>query len=186
MLDEQGLEEFVFSRYAEAGDRLFRMERLSHYDDAGQNADRESWLAGRFDPAPLEEWAQALADDRRRGLVSRRARVLSEELTDDEAMSCHVALPIISRDQEIRVLHRGEHPIPALLDHDYWVIEPARGPVAVVRMVYSSGGAFLGAAPVAPEQHDLYLRERELAWQIGEPFDQWWAHHRELRRPMAA
>lgn len=186
MLDEQALEDFVFSRYANSGDRLFRMERLPLYDVPGQNADRENWLAGRVDTTALEQWAQALATDRRNGLISRRVRVLSPVLTDDEAMSCHVALPIIGRDQEIRILHRGEHPVPDLLDHDYWVIETAGGAVDVVRMIYSDGGAFLGAEVVPARKHASYLRERDLAWSIGEPFTPWWNRHRELHRRTAA
>lgn len=186
MLDEQALEDFIFTRYSQSGDRLFRMERLPHYDVPSQNADRESWLAGRFNTNPLEEWAAVLADDRRRGLVSRRTRVLTPGLTDDEAMSCHVALPIIGRDQEVRILHRGEHLVPDLLDHDYWVIEPSDGPTEVVRMVYSDGGAFEGAEVVPGADHALYLREKALAWSIGEPFATWWARHRELHRKSAA
>jgi hypothetical protein len=186
MLDEQVLEDFIFTRYSKRGDQLFRMERLPHYDVPSQNADRASWLAGHFDTRPLEEWAEVLADDRRRGLISRRARILSEGLTDDEAMSCNVALPIIGRDQEVRILHRGEHPVPNLLDHDYWVIEPASGPVEVVRMIYSESGAFLGAEVVPSSAHGTYLREKDLAWSLGEPFTSWWNHHRELHRKSAA
>ena len=186
MLDEQALEDFVFSRYSSRGDMLFRMERLPHYDVPGQNEDRARWLAGQFDPTGLEQWAECLANDRRRGLISRRVRVLSPVLTDDEAMSCDVALPIIGRDQEIRVLRRGEHFVPELLDHDYWVIETASGMVDVVTMLYSVGGAFVGAEVVPPSAHAPYLRERDLAWSIAEPFAAWWDRHRELHRKMAA
>lgn len=186
MLDEQALEDFVFSRYAHPGDRLFRMERLPLYDVPGQNADREAWLAGHVDTTALEQWAQALANDRRRGLISRRVRVLSSVLTDDETMSCQVALPIIGRDQEVRILRRGEHLVPELLDHDYWVIETAGGTVDVVRMVYSDGGAFLGAEVVPTHKHGSYVRERDLAWSIGEPFATWWNRHRELHGKTAA
>jgi hypothetical protein len=185
MLDEAALEDFVFSRYAKPGDELFRMERLSLYDTDSQNADRESWRAGEFDPTALEQWAAVLADDRRRGLVSRRARILSMILTIDEEMSVNAALPIIGRDQEIRVLRRGEHAVPEVLDHDYFVIQPADGPVEVVRMVYSEG-RFLGAVVVPPAEHAPYLYERDLAWELGEPFADWWDRHNELHSQRAA
>jgi hypothetical protein len=145
-----------------------------------------STVCGEFDPTALEQWAAVLADDRRRGLVSRRVRVFSNRLTIDEAMSADVALPIIGRDQEIKVLRRREHPVPELLDHDYFVIEPADGPVEVVRMVYSDGGRFLGAEIVPPTEHAPYLRERDLAWQLGEPFAGWWDRHSELHHKRAA
>lgn len=186
MLDEQGLGEAIDAGYARRGDQLFRMERLPWYDTPGQNADREAWLAGHPDPSAIQAWAQVLADDARRGLISRRMRVVSAELTADEAMSCNLALPLTSRHEQVRVLHRGEHPVPELLDHDYWIIEPAGGARQVLAMRYNPGGMFLGAEVVPAARHEPYLAERRLAWAIGEPFPSWWARHRELHRGAAA
>lgn len=185
MLDEQRLNDVIDAHYSRPGDQLFRMERLPWYDVASQNADRDAWLRGRVDTSAIEAWAGVLADDARRGLVSRRVRVLSAELTADEAMSCNVALPITSRHEYVRILRHGEHEAPQLLDHDYWVIEPAGGPVQILRMIYTDGGAFRGAVVVEPSEHEAYLRERALAWVAGEPFAAWWTRHGELHR-MAA
>lgn len=186
MLNEQQLGDWIDAHYQRPGDRLFRMERLPWYDVPSQNTDRQAWLAGHPDTAAVETWAQVLADDTRRGLISQRVRVLSARLTDDEAMSCHIALPITSRHEEVRVLHRGEHPVPDQLDHDYWIIQPASGPVSVLAMQYSPGGAFVGARIVPPAEHGPYLAEQRLTWAIAEPFGSWWARHGELHRQTAA
>lgn len=183
MLTEQQLGEHIDAHYQQRGDRLFRMERLPWYDVPSQNADRAAWQAGRPNTTAVEGWARVLADDARRGLVSQRVRVLSADLTDDEAMSCDVALPITSRHEQVRVLHRGEHPVPDLLDHDYWIIQPRGGSTYVLAMVYGPGGEFLGARVVPPAEHAPYLEEQRRAWALAEPFGVWsarnsWLYHR--------
>lgn len=187
LLTEAQLEERIDARYQRRGDVLCHMERRPHYDVPSQNRDRDNWLAGRPDTTELKKWAQVLADDQRRGLVSRRARVLSAELTDDEAMSCDIALPVISPYEEVRVLHRGEHPVPDLVPDDYWVMRPATGGIYVIRNVYDDGGAFLGAEEVPASEHARYLRDWDLSWVIGEDYPTWWGRRTDLhRRPAAA
>lgn len=191
MLDGKALGAYITKRYRDRGDRLFRMERLAWYDVPSQNRDRAAYLEAlrrgtRPDTTALEALAVELADEARRGLVSERVRVLSPELTDDEAMSCDVALPIISRDQEIRILHRGEHPVPDVVDHDYWIVTTAAGEVHVLPLHYDAAGRFLGAEIITdPAAQQPYLRERRLAWAIAEPFDTWWSRHGELHRQAA-
>ncbi|QYN41079.1 hypothetical protein K1T35_47920 (plasmid) [Pseudonocardia sp. DSM 110487] len=186
LLDEQGLGDYIDAHYRDAGDHLFRMERLPLYDVPDQNADREAFLAGRApDWARKQQWLDTLAEEARRGLVSRRVRIFSEQLTDDELMACHYGYPFTGRYEDVRVLHAGEHPPVQLLDHDYWVMQPAGGPVSVLRMHYDAG-RFVGASVVPPADHRLYLREQQLAWTIAEPFVQWWGRHPELHRTLAA
>jgi hypothetical protein len=184
-MNEVQLDEFIDAHYQHRGDRLLRMERLPWYAVESQNHDRAAWLAGRPDTTAIEGWARVLADDASRGLISERVRVLSDVLTDDEAMSCAVALPITSRHEAVRVLRHGEHLVPDLVDHDYWVIRPVGGGVHVLAMHYSPEGAFERAVVVPVEAHGPYLREQQLAWAIGEPFAEWWASHPELHRSAA-
>jgi hypothetical protein len=94
LLTEAELGDFIDAHYHEPGDQLFRMERLPWYDVPSQNADREAWLAGRFDPAQVMAWATRLAAERARGMISQRLRVIGASVTDDEAMSLHAALII--------------------------------------------------------------------------------------------
>jgi len=186
LLTEAELGDFIDAHYHEPGDQLFRMERLPWYHVPSQNADREAWLAGRFDPAQVMAWATRLAAERARGMISQRLRVIGASVTDDEAMSLHAALPIISRHEEVRILRHGEHPVPAVVDHDYFVVRPAAGGVFVIAMRYTDGGAFLGAEVIPDDRHEPYLREQALGWAIGEPYADWWAAHPQLHRPTAA
>jgi hypothetical protein len=188
VLDEQELGAFIGAHHNLRGDALFRMERLPLYDVPSQTKAREAWVrTGTFDTTGLERFAGELAEDEANGLTFERVRVLSADLTDDEAMSCNIALPILARHSSVRVLHRGEHPVPELRGHDYWITyTAATDETNVVAMHYSDGGAFVGAEVVPAELHGPYLRERALAWSIGEPFTQWWARHGELHRRLAA
>jgi hypothetical protein len=135
-----------------------------------------------LNPGQVTAWSERLADERARGMVSRRLRILSADLTDDEQMSVFGALPVIGREEEVRILRRGEHAFPTgLIEHDYWIARPADGPVLVVRMRYTDGGAFEGAVVVAPQDHGPYLRDQELLWEAGMSFTEWTAAHGDLR-----
>ena len=186
MLDEQGLGSAIGWHYRTSGDQLFRMERLPHYDVPTQNAFRQAFVTGSVpDWAPKRAWLDRLSEHARQGLVSRRVRVFSADLTDDELMSCHFGYPYNSRHEDIRVLHHGEHPVPDLLDHDYWIVEPAGDDRQVLRMHYSDAGTFVGADPLPASEHDAYVHERDRAWGTAEPFAAWWNRHPELHRVAA-
>lgn len=182
LLTAAELGDVIDERHRGPGDVLFHREGLPRYDVPSQNADREAWVAGRFDPGQVTAWSERLADERARGMVSRRLRILSADLTDDEQMSVFGALPVIGREEEVRILRRGEHAFPTgLIEHDYWIARPADGPVLVVRMRYTDGGAFEGAVVVAPQDHGPYLRDQELLWEAGMSFTEWTAAHGDLR-----
>lgn len=187
MLGERDLGAFIDAHYRSAGDRLFRMERLPHYDVPSQNADREAFLRGVApDWKRKQAWLDELAVNMQRDMVSRRVRVLSALLTDDELMSCHLGYPYTGRYEDVRVLHAGEHAVAQLLDHDYWIIEPADAGAQVVRMHYSDSGMFVGAEVVPAADHTIYLAERAAAWADAEPFDSWWSRRTELHRTVAS
>lgn len=186
MLDEKGLGAVIDWRHRSHDDLLFRMERLPLYDVPGQNADRAAFLGGYApDWARKQAWYDVLAECAERGLISCRVRVFSADLTDDQLMSCHFSYPYSGRWQETRILRHGEHPVPDLLDHDYWIVEPADGDRQVLRMHYSDGGEFVGAEELPAAAHALYRDERDRAWATAQPFAAWWADHPELHREAA-
>jgi hypothetical protein len=181
MLDGKGLGAYISQHYRRAGDRKDRIERLRWYNVPSQNADREAFLTGTApDWDRKQSFLDDLAEEKARGLISNRVRIFpAAELNDDELMSCHLGYPYVGRDQDIRVLHGGEHPIPDILDHDYWI--------HVLRMHYADDGAFLGATAITdPRAQTPYLREWDVAWMDSEDFDNWWARHGELHRDQAA
>lgn len=184
MLDAQGLGDFIDAQYCADGDRLFRMEQLPVYNVPHQSADLDAWLSGA-EPnwAAKREWWDVLAADHARGQRQSRVRVFSEHLTDDELMSCHWGYPYTGRWENIRVLHRGEHRLPAgLLGQDYWLI----GDDQVLLMHYSGPGAFIGAEVLPPGEAARFVHERDAAWDAAEPFTEWWSRHSELHRRLAA
>jgi hypothetical protein len=186
LLTEDELGDVIDQHYRGRGDVLFHREGLPWYDVESQNADREAWQAGRFDPTQVRAWADKLAAERKRGMVSQRLRILSTGLTDDERMSLQAALPLIAKHEDVRILHRGEHPISDLINHDYWLIRPADAPVVVIAMRYDATGGFLGAEIVPPARHAPYLRDQKLGWAIGVPYAQWWAANPDLHGHLAA
>lgn len=185
LLTEAELGDVIDGHHRGTGDVLFHREGLPHYDVPSQNADREAWLVGRFDPAQVIAWTERLADEGERGMESQRLRILSEHLTDDELMSLSAALPVIAREEDVRILRRGEHQVADLIDHDYWIARPADGPVLVVRSHYSDGGAFIGAEVIPPQRHEPYLLDQQRGWALGVPYAAWMAEHGDLRKRAA-
>lgn len=190
MLDEQGLGDFIDAHYQHKGDRLFRMERLPIYLVASDGGDWERWQAGASEPtwSRKQPWLDVLERDQRAGMVSQRVRLFpTEQLTDYELFACHMGYAHNSRFEDIRVLHAGEHSIPAgSIEHDYWLIEPAAGAGQVVAMVYDVEGRFLGAEVLVAAEFARYQRDSDVALAAAEPFRSWWDRHNELHRRMAA
>jgi hypothetical protein len=181
LLDERELGEFIDAHYKAAGDRLFRMERLPRYDVPHQTAELQRWLAGETEPnwETKQPWLDTLADERRRGLVSQRVRVFGAQLSSDELRSCHWGYALNGRYEDIRVLHAGEHAIPPdLMTIDYWIVAETYA----VPMHYDPHGRFLGAEVAPADRLADFVRDRDRAWAAAEPFDTWWARHRELHR----
>jgi hypothetical protein len=184
ILDENGLGDFIDAHYNAPGDRLFRMEQLPYYDVPHQAAELAAWRSGgEPDWSVKQPWLNTLAEERRRGLISERVRVLSARLTDDELRACNWGYPYTGRYEDIRVLRHGEHPIPgALLAQDYWIIADTH----VALMHYDSSGRFGCAEILAPAELARYRDDRDAAWTAGEPFGSWWRRHGELHRRQAA
>lgn len=174
------------AHYKGPGDVLFHQEGQPWYNVPDQNAERESWKAGHYDPATLQEWVDRELAERERGMLSRRLRILSAELTDDELMAVQAGMHVLAKAEDIRVLWRAEDTVPGVIEDDFWVIHPADGgPTVVIVNVYDETYAILGWRVVPPHQHEPYLREEKLLWDAGVPYFEWWAAHPELhdRRP---
>lgn len=177
------LEDVIDEHYKGPGDRLFHHECLPWYDVPAQNTSREKWLAGEFDSETHHStWVDRIAEERRRDMITKRLRILSEELTDDERASMFGGMTHIAREEIVRVLRRGEHAIPGPIDHDYWICHPVDGPPVVIRSEYTDGGAFVGSEVIPPPRQDLYLRDAEAKWTVGMPYEDWITAHADLAR----
>lgn len=165
--------------------QLFRMETLPEYTVDSDGDDYQLWLTGA--PVPVSDrkrrWMDVLRRERAAGKVSTRVRILSEQLTDYERYSCQAGYALNAEaGEDIRILHRGEHPIPVLDDRDFWIVDD----VEAVGMVYDEHGRFCGAEVLSPDELGSLILARDIAWEAAEPFPAWWARHPELhRKPVA-
>ena len=175
------LEDVIDEHYKGPGDRLFHHECLPWYDVPAQTRSRAKWLAGEFDPETYHSnWVDRIAEERRRNMITKRLRIVSEELTDDERAAMFGGMAFIAREEVVRVLHRGEHAIPGVIDHDYWICHPVGGTPVVIRSLYTDGGAFVGSEVIPPPRDDLYLRDAAAKWNAGVPYEDWIAAHADL------
>jgi hypothetical protein len=166
--------------------RLFRMETLPAYAVSADGDDYHRWVAGEREPTweRKQPWLDALRADRAAGKVRYRVRLLSDHLTDYERYACEWGYALnVEAGEDIRVLRRGEHDIPAVvIEHDFWVVDD----VQAVAMHYDESARFERAEVVAPVELGAYRRARDVAWAAAEPFGQWWSRHPELHRNVAA
>lgn len=85
--------------------------------------------------------------------------------------------------QDIRILNLNlnlkEHSAAAWLQRtgDFWVVEHQH--VALVR--YDDEGRHKGEVAVDDAAAAGYVAAAELAWQLGVPFNEWWAAHSQYR-----
>lgn len=181
-LDEAGLGRCIDAHFHRPGDRLFRMEVLPRYAVATDGDDYRRWRAGATEPtwARKGPWLATLRRERDNGQVSTRVRVLSAQVTDYERFACAFGYAHnVEAGEDIRVLHRGEHPLPeALIDQDYWLINDD----VLITMVYDQDGAFVRAELDPGTDPQPYRRSRDAAWAAAEPFPTWWRRHPDLHR----
>lgn len=178
-MDAEALGRCIDAHYHRPGDRLFRLELLPTYAVDSDGDDYRRWLDGAVEPtwARKQPWLDRLRRERADGLRASRVRVLSPSLTDYERYACSFGYAYnAAAGEDIRVLHRGRHPMPTgLVEHDFWLLNDD----LVVVMHYDGGGRFAGARVAGADELGAHLRTRELAWAAAEPFDAWWARHRE-------
>lgn len=194
-MDYAGLGAWIGAHYGQPGDRLFRLEALPEYavDDDGDDFRR--WLAGAPEPtwARKQPWLDTLRREHDAGLHATRVRIFTPALTDYERYACEFGYALNApAGEDIRVLRRGEHPIPDdAAQVDFWLASPIpdegqsqRHHVAL--MHYDELGRFLGAEEITGDAQDSYLRTHDALWPAAEPFGSWWAQHPELNRRRAA
>ena len=159
----------------------YRWEALPAYEVASDGNDYSRYLEGKGNPdyARTEPWREKLRTEKARGLYRHRVRLLHDPLHPYERYECEWGyVPNAACGETIRVLHVGEHEMPAdMVDHDYWLIDDQHA----IRMHYGDVGEFLGAT-LEPDLVDVCRAARDRAWAAAEPFSSWWGSHPELHR----
>jgi hypothetical protein len=165
---------------------LFRMETLPAYAVTSDGDDYQRWLAGETEPTweRKNRWLATLRAEHAAGKISRRVRVLSEQVTEYENYACEWGYALNApAGEDIRILHRGEHGIPedVIADQDFWIVDDRE----VVAMHYAADGRFEGAEVLPEDNLDRYRDTRDRTWEAAEPFVEWWARHPELHRSVS-
>ncbi|MBA2323818.1 MAG: hypothetical protein H0V92_07355 [Pseudonocardiales bacterium] len=172
------------ARVMEYRHRVFRLETLPVYTVDSDGEDFRRWQTGAPEPTweRKQPWLDFLRDESGSGKIRSRVRIFGEQLTDYERYACEFGYAYNAEaGEQIRVLRRGEHAIPAgLVERDFWTVEDDE----VLLMHYDADGRF-EAAEVADDPA-AYITTRDHAWDAGEPFASWWARHPELLRRSAA
>lgn len=184
MIDEKQLEAAIDQHFQRPGDRLFRMECLPRYmAGVGEESDFQRFLDGAEGPdmERKEQWLAILRAEEDRGLISYRVRLFSDAMTEYEryeAEWCYTHNTAAGED--VFVLRDHEHDKPATLIHeDFWLVNDA----LLIPMRYDEHGRFLGADLVTDaEVIAPYLRARDDARAMAEPFGSWWSRHPELHQ----
>lgn len=177
-LSELGRRVRVFDR------RVFRLETLPLYTVAADGEDFRRWQEGHTEPTweRKQPWLDFLRAEAASGKARYRVRMFGEHLTEYERYACEVGYALnAAAGEQIRVLHRSEHPVPPdLVERDFWVVDDAE----VILMHYDEQGRFEAAETA--DDPGPYVATRDAAWAAGEPFARWWARHPELGRRVAA
>lgn len=161
---------------------VFRLECLDQYQVESDGGDYARYLAG--EPGPdmtrMGPWLDRLRDETERGLRRRRVHILRSPIGDYLRFECEWAYALNAQaGEEIRILDLAERPLPpALTLEDFWVIDGQ----SVALMHYTGDGEFLGASLVPELERSQQLAAQEAAWATAEPFESWWARHREYHR----
>lgn len=183
LLNEAQLYDFFAEHFHPDRYRIaFRLELLPAYAVGSDGDDFQRWLAGEAEPtwSRKQQVIDAIRDERRAGLVSRRVKVMSAQPTEYERYAAEWGYAYnVPAGEDVRVYDLAARPLPAdVADHDFWLLGDDRG----LAMNYDERGRFEGASHPSPDDLDSYIRTRDVLWAAATPFESWWAAHPELRR----
>lgn len=174
MLTATELGEYIDARLTKSA---FRLELLDTYDVEADGGDFERFLRGEPEPTPERKrpWLERLRREASAGILNHRVHVLRTPLTDYLRYECEWGyVSNAAAGEDIRILDLTERALPdGVPDYDFWLIDDQHA----IRMHYDQAGRFLGAEPV--DDLSLYQQSRDALVSASEPFQAWWARHRE-------
>ncbi|WP_436759428.1 DUF6879 family protein [Streptosporangium sp. V21-05] len=154
----------------------FRLETLDYYDAAGTRVGLPAFLAGEEEPEQFKKspWVTTVGNATKSGKRMYRVHVVTTPLTDylrfEFAWGYHRNM---EAGEEFFILDLAEHPVPGLLNYDFWMFDEQ----TVVRMFYTPQGAFEGAEIMPEDKASEHIRCRDLAMKHAEPFVSFWERY---------
>jgi hypothetical protein len=125
------------------------------------------WAAGEPDDlAWLNEWCESLREHVAAGRSVRRARIVSEPLSDYQRWSYSIAQPMVDAGEDIRWVPRRRVSLLALPGNDYYLFDDR---LAVFLIYAGSGLAVDRLASTDPADLKLCRSAFEEVWKLSSP-----------------
>jgi hypothetical protein len=149
------------------GREVVHLEMRDAYGTAVELPHMAQWAAGEPDDLEwLQEWCAALREHVKVGKSVRRARIVSEPLSDYQRWSYSIAYPMVEAGEDIRWVPRRLVSSIALPGNDYYLFD---GRLAVF-LLYSGNGLAQGKLSSAdPDVIRLCQSAFEAAWKLSIP-----------------
>ncbi len=143
------------------------LEMRDAYGTAVELPHMAKWSAGEPDDLEwLAAWCDALRGHVRAGKRVRRARVVSEPLSDYQRWSHSIALPMVEAGEDIRWLPRGLASSLALPGNDFYLFDDRMA----VFLLYAGNGLSAGKlSSTDPADLRLCREAFEAAWKMAVP-----------------
>ncbi len=149
------------------GREAVHLEMRDAYGTAVELPHMAQWAAGEPDDLEwLQGWCAALREHVKAGKSVRRARIVSEPLSDYQRWSYSIAYPMVEAGEDIRWVPRGLVSSVALPGNDYYLFDDR----LAVFLLYSGNGLAQGKFSSAdPDVIRLCRSAFEAAWKLSIP-----------------
>ncbi|WP_422773367.1 DUF6879 family protein [Plantactinospora sp. WMMC1484] len=148
------------------GDAI-HLETRDAYGTAVELPHMAKWTAGEPDDlAWLDGWCESLREHVKAGRSVRRARIVSEPLSDYQRWSYSIAAPMVDAGEDIRWVPRRLVSSLGLPGNDYYLLDDR---LAVFLIYAGNGLAVDRVASTDPADLRLYRSAFEAVWQLAVP-----------------
>jgi hypothetical protein len=143
------------------------LEMRDAYGTAVELPHMARWAAGEPDPLDwLDDWCGALREHVRAGRSVRRARIVSEPLSDYQRWSLSIADPMVEAGEDIRWVPRRLVSSVALPGNDFYLLDDR----LAVFLLYAGSGMSAGmVSSTDPADMRLCRSAFEAAWALAVP-----------------
>ncbi len=151
----------------------FRLELQQVYTMPGEADELRRFLAGEKPPGDYHYgWLDTVSQAVQNGKTIRRARIVRRPLSDYIRYQFEWGFVYnVRAGEDIRVLDLTDQTGPQLPDHDFWLFDDA----TVVKLLYRPDGTQIRRELVQQPDLVAYRRYRDIAWELGVPFSEYWA-----------
>jgi len=141
------------------------LETRDAYGTAVELPYMAKWARGEYDDLEwLQGWCITLREHVKAGRSVRRARIVSEPLSDYQRWSYSIAYPMVEAGEDIRWVPRRLMSLVALPGNDFYLFDDR----LVVFLLYSGNGLATGKiGSSAPPDIQLCRSAFEAAWKLS-------------------